>query len=159
MKKNLKVLCTAVAMGCLMAFPSFAAETKSEYKEDVAPIRNEMKELETQMKPLREENKASAARYKAIRLEKKESGTLSVSKETWKKAREIHQQITAVRKSAGNFSGKALREEAKAAVKEGNYDKALQTMEEILAAKKAREKTVTEINQIWQQIDELLAGN
>ena len=48
MKKNIKILCTAAVMGCLTAFPSWAAETKAEYKEEIGPggvkspgIRNE----------------------------------------------------------------------------------------------------------------------
>ena len=81
MKKIIKILCTAAVMGCLTAFPSWAAETKAEYKEEIAPVRAELKALESEMKPIREENKASAARYKSVRLSKKETGSLSVSKE------------------------------------------------------------------------------
>ena len=108
MKKNIKILCTAAVMGCLTAFPSWAAETKAEYKEEIAPVRAELKALESEMKPIREENKASAARYKSVRLSKKETGSLSVSKETWKKAKELHSQITAIRKDMGKSTGKDL---------------------------------------------------
>lgn len=53
-------------MGCLLSFPSWAAETRAEYKEEVAPIREELRALEAELKPIREENRASAARYKSI---------------------------------------------------------------------------------------------
>ena len=39
MKKCMKLAVTTVVMGCLLSFPAFAAETRAEYKEAVAPIR------------------------------------------------------------------------------------------------------------------------
>ena len=42
MKKNLKVFCASLLLGCLMAFPAQAAETKAEYKEAITPIRSEI---------------------------------------------------------------------------------------------------------------------
>lgn len=156
MKKNIKILCTAAVMGCLTAFPSWAAETKAEYKEDIAPVRAELKALESEMKPIREENKASAARYKSVRLSKKETGSLSVSKETWKKAKELHSQITAIRKDMGKSTGKDLRQQIKTAVKEKNFHTAIQSMDQLLELKKSRQDPINEIHQIWQQIDTLL---
>ena len=156
MKKTFKVLCTAAILGCLMSSPAFAAETKAEYKEEAAPIRQELKELNDQMKPFREENKKSAARYKAIRLEKKESGSLSVSRDSWKKAKELHKQIISVRKETGETTVKSLKEQAKTAVKEQNFDTALRNLEQAAELKKEKLESLKEINQLWKQIDEVL---
>ena len=40
MKKTLITLLAAAAVSCFMAIPAFAAETKAEYKEEVAPMLN-----------------------------------------------------------------------------------------------------------------------
>lgn len=156
MKKGIRILCTAAVMGCLLSFPSWAAETRAEYKEEVAPIREELRALEAELKPIREENRASAARYRSVRLSKKETGTLSVDKDTWKKARELKKQIREIRKDMGKSTAKQLRQQAKEAVKEKNFDTAIQNMNQLLEQKKARQDSLKEINRIWQQIDELL---
>ena len=49
MKKCMKLAVATVVMGCLLSFPAFAAETRAEYKEAVAPIREELKALEEAM--------------------------------------------------------------------------------------------------------------
>lgn len=157
MKKRLKILCTTILMGCLMALPAQAAETRAEYKEEVAPIRTELKEVSENLKSLREENKASAAAYKAIRTAKKETGTLSVDKDVWKEAKELHSQIVSIRKEMGESTAKTLREEAKAAVKEKDFDTALASMKQVLEIKKERLESVEQIHTLWQQIDALLA--
>lgn len=156
MKKKIRVLCTAAVMGCLLSFPSWAAETRAEYKEEVAPVKAELQALEAEMKPLREENKAVAARYKSVRLSKKESGTLSVSKDNWHQAKELRKQITAIRKDMGESTVKSLRLKTKEALKEKDFDTALQNMNQILEQKKARQESIKEIHGIWQQIDALL---
>lgn len=61
MKKCMKLAVTTVVMGCLLSFPAFAAETRAEYKEAVAPIREELKALEEEMDAVRTENKALSA--------------------------------------------------------------------------------------------------
>lgn len=156
MKKQIRIFFTAAAMGCLLSFPAWAAETRAEYKEEVAPVKEELRALEAELKPLREENKAAAARYKSVRLSKKETGSLSVSKDTWKKAKELHKQITAIRKDMGKSNVKNLRLQAKAALKEKDFDTALHNMNQILEEKKARQDSAKEIHEIWQQIDALL---
>lgn len=158
MKKALRTLCMAAAVTCCMAFPAMAAETKAEYKEEVAPIKSEIKELESQAKPLREENKRVAAAYKSIRLNKKENGTLSISKANWKKAKELHKEITAIRaeyKPAGE-KAKVIRAHIKESVKNKDFDAAINGMNQILERKKSGLERLEKTNEIWAQIDELL---
>lgn len=156
MKKNFKVFCASLLLGCLMAFPSQAAETKAEYKEAITPIRSEIQEINHNLKTLREDNKASAAVYKAVRTSKKGNGSLPIDKANWKKAKELHSQITSIRKNMEKSSIKALHQNARTAVKQKDYDAALQTMENILDIKEQRLKDVKQMHEIWQEIDELL---
>ena len=51
---------------------------------------------------------------------------------------------------------KALHQNARTAVKQKDYDAALQTMENILDIKEQRLKDVKQMHEIWQEIDELL---
>lgn len=115
-----------------------------------------MKEINDQIKSLREENKETAAKYKAIRQEKKESGQLSIDKENWKKAKELHKEIRNIRRETETGKIKKLKAEAKAAVKEGSFDTALDCMNQVLEEKKARLENLQKLNDIWDQIDELL---
>ena len=112
MKKCMKLAVTTVVMGCLLSFPAFAAETRAEYKEAVAPIREELKALEEEMDAVRTENKALSARFSEIRQIRKETGELIVSKDTWKKARELKARIREVRSSMDSLSIKSLRTQA-----------------------------------------------
>lgn len=156
MKKKIATLCAAAALTCISAFPALAAETKAEYKEAAAPIYSELKALNEEMKPLHEEKKAIAAKYKSIKMEKKNTGTLSVSKENWQKAKELRSKIKEIRKSQGEQTVKAIRTEAKAAVKAKDFDGALEHLEQALELKKSRSEDFKEIHEIWQQIDALL---
>lgn len=156
MKKKIAVLWAAVALTCFTAFPAMAAETRSEYKEAAAPIRSEMKTTEEAMKPLREENKAISARYKAVRTEKKNTKTLPISEENWEKAKELRGKITEIRKNQGEQTVKSVREEAKAAAKEQDFDGALEKLSQASELKKSRLEDLIEINELWQQIDALL---
>lgn len=156
MKKGIKILYAAAALSCFLSFPALAAETRSEYKEESSSIRSELKALEENMSPLRTENKAVAAKYKAIRLDKKNTGTLSISKENWQQARELHGQIKEIRSNMSGESVKNLRLQAKTALKEKNYDTALQNLEKALEVKQSKQEPMEQINEIWKQIDELL---
>ena len=142
MKKCMKLAVTTVVMGCLLSFPAFAAETRAEYKEAVTPIREELKALEEEMDEIRQ-----------IR---KETGELIVSKDTWKKARELKARIREVRSSMDRLSIKSLRTQARAAVKEKDFDAALKAMGEAMEQKQDRLDSLREINAIWKQIDDLL---
>ena len=155
MKKRFKTLCAAAVLTCCMAFPALAAETKAEYKEAAAPVRSELKSLEAEMKPIREENKAAAAKYKSIRLEKK-NGSLSISSEDFKAAKELHKKITEIRKERKESTAKSFKAEAKNAVKAKDFDAALQNMNKVLDVKKDRLDSLKEINSLWDQIDDLL---
>ena len=153
MKKCMKLAVTTVVMGCLLSFPAFAAETRAEYKEAVTPIREELKALEEEMDAVRTENKALSARFSEIR---QETGELIVSKDTWKKARELKARIREVRSSMDSLSIKSLRTQARAAVKEKDFDAALKAMGEAMEQKQDRLDSLKEINAIWKQIDDLL---
>lgn len=158
MKKTVRTLCMAAAVTCCMAFPAMAAETKAEYKEEIAPIKSEIKELEAQAKPLREENKRVAAAYKSVRLNKKENGALSISKANWKKAKELHKEIAAIRaeyKPAGE-TAKVIRAHIKESVKNKDFDAAISGMNQILERKKTNLERLEKTNEIWTQIDEFL---
>lgn len=157
MKKNLKVFCASLLLGCLMAFPAQAAETKAEYQEAITPIRSEIEEINHDLKTLREDNKTSAAAYKAVRTSKKENGSLTIDKTNWKKAKELLNQITSIRKNMEKSSIKELYQNAHTAVKQKNYDAALQTMENILDIKERKLKDIKQLHEIWQEIDDLLA--
>lgn len=156
MKKKLATLCAAAALTCFAAFPAFAAENKTEYKEAAAPIRSELETLRNEMKPLREENKAIAAKYKSIRLEKKNTGTLSISQENWKKINQLRSEIKELRTEKGEDTVKSLRAEAKAAAKGNDFDGALESLDQALELKKSRSVHLKEVNEIWRQIDALL---
>lgn len=157
MKKCMKLAVATVVMGCLLSFPAFAAETRAEYKEAVAPpIREELKALEEEMDAVRTENKALSARFSEIRQIRKETGELIVSKDTWKKARELKARIREVRSSMDSLSIKSLRTQARAAVKEKDFDAALKAMGEAMEQKQDRLDSLKEINAIWKQIDDLL---
>lgn len=157
MKKNLKVFCVSLLLGCLIAFPAQAAETKAEYKEAITPIRSEIEEINHDLKALREDNRASSAAYKAVRASKKGKGSLAIDKANWKKAKELHSQITSIYKNMEKSSIKELHQNAHTAVEQKDYDAALQTMENILDIKEQRLKAIKQVHEIWQEIDELLA--
>ena len=93
------------------------------------------------------------AEYKEIR---KETGELIVSKDTWKKARELKARIREVRSSMDSLSIKSLRTQARAAVKEKDFDAALKAMGEAMEQKQDHLESLKEINAIWKQIDDLL---
>lgn len=156
MKKCMKLAVTTVIMGCLLSFPAFAAETRAEYKEAVTPIREELKALEEEMDTVRTENKALSARFSEIRQIRKETGELTVSKDTWKQARELKARIREVRSSMDSLSIKSLRTQARTAVKEKDFDAALKAMGEAMEQKQDRLDSLREINAIWKQIDGLL---
>ena len=52
---------------------------------------------------------------------------------------------------------KELYQNAHTAVKQKNYDAALQTMENILDIKERKLKDIKQLHEIWQEIDDLLA--
>ena len=114
------------------------------------------KALEEEMDAVRTENKALSARFSEIRQIRKETGELIVSKDTWKKARELKARIREVRSSMDSLSIKSLRTQARAAVKEKDFDAALKAMGEAMEQKQDRLDSLKEINAIWKQIDDLL---
>ena len=64
--------------------------------------------------------------------------------------------IREVRSSMDSLSIKSLRTQARAAVKEKDFDAALKAMGEAMEQKQDRLDSLKEINAIWKQIDDLL---
>lgn len=156
MKKKIATLYAAAVLTCFTVFPSMAAETRAEYKQEASPIRNELQAMEEEMKPLRQENKDISAKYKSIRLEKKNTQTLSVSRENWKKAKELRGKISEIHKKQGETTVSSLRKEAAAAAKEKDFNGALEKLYQASELKKSRLEDLKEMNEIWHQIDALL---
>ena len=88
--------------------------------------------------------------------QRKNGQTLSVEKENWKKAKELHKSLVEIRKEMKATAVKPLKAEAKAQVKAKEFDSAIGTLNEVLDAKKARLASLKEINEIWEQIDSLI---
>lgn len=156
MRKSTKISVIAASLACMMAFPSFAATTKTEFQESSAKIREELKAIEEQMKPLREENKAVSEACKAIRMEKKEAGTLPIDSADWEAVVKLCKEMQETRKTFDHDEIKNLRARAKSAKESGDYDLALSYLEDALEAKKDRLKNLETINDYWDQINELI---
>lgn len=154
--KFMKPICAAAVLSCLMAFPSFAAETAEEYRTEAAVIQNEMKALEEEITPLKEENADISEKYSAVKAAWKEGQSLSISEENWEKARELRHEIKSVRETLSGISAKGQRASIKTAVQNGEYDSALAAMDQLLESKKAALEPTKQINAIWKQIEELL---
>lgn len=156
MKNLKKLLCTTAIFTCLATAPAFAAESRAEYKEEVAPIQQELKTVYEEIKAIRAENKEISSKYKAIRLEKKETGTLSIENEDWKKAKELYGKIKDIRDDKDSVNVKDLRAAAKVSLQNKDFDAALESMTQALDAKKATLESLREINAVWDEISEYL---
>ena len=156
MKKIFTAATVALTLGCMMSFPSFAAETRAEYRKEAVPIREELQSLNEEIGKLREEIKETSSDFKEIRLTRKETGVLSVDKETWKEARALHSQIREIRSETDSSSVKSIRAQAKAAADEGHFDEALNYLNTALEEKQERLKDLKSIHALWEQIDTLL---
>lgn len=153
-------LFVAAVFTCLAAFPAFAAESKQECREEAAAIRVEIQELRDEIEAVRAENTEIAERYRAIAAGWRESRVLpdEIDEETWNQAREIHKEIKPIR-DAGKADNVQIEQGAyRDRFQSGDYDAALDVLEQRLKNRKNDLKTVQEINGIWKQVDELLGG-
>lgn len=162
-KINYAILCTAVSLSCLTAFPSFADVTKEDYKTESAQIRAQRKETKAEIDALREANDAVKKRYEAI----KEAGELpeTITREEWEQIVGLRRQVNAekagnneetVKESGKPAEGEKKNSAVRDAVREGDYETALMLLNAQLEESKAMLEQLQEKNQIWLQIDGLM---
>lgn len=169
MKTNMKrtILCAAVSLSCLTAFPAFAEVTKEEYKTESAEIREQCKEVKAQIDALRQANEAIKERYKTMKSSIKEDKELpeTITPETWKQLASLRQQVNAekaeensdgARESSKPAEGEKKNSAVKAAVQSGDYEAALEFLNTRLAERKAMLENLQAKHEIWQQIDDLI---
>ena len=156
MKKTIRTLVTAMAIGACMCVPAFAAETKEEFQAESESYYTQMKELNAQIDPLRENNKQLSDKFQEIGKAYKESGTLPVSEDTWNQVKELRKSLSAYQSDKSASTVKEIRAAAKAAAGSGDYDAALTSIKEAVASKEARLEKAKAANDIWHQIDALL---
>lgn len=157
MKKATVLLCSA-ALTCLMSFPAFAAQTKDEYKEESTVVRQELESTTESIKALQKENKEISKECSELRKSQKESKQLKDNKDTWSQVNELKDSLTDIRVSYTESSSqvRVLKAKAKAHAKDGNYDQAISDLNEALNQKKASLTYMQQMNDIWDQIDQLL---
>ena len=156
MNKKLKLFCVTAAIASCMSIPAFAAESKEEYQTEAAVISADLESVEEQLETLRNANRIVSDKYKALCAERKESGTLSIDKDTWAQAKELHKEASQYRVSKEDTSYKTMRASIKESLSSNDYDTALDTLNQILDSKKARLEKMTKTNELMQQIDALL---
>lgn len=156
MNKKLKLFCVTAAIASCMSIPAFAAETKEEYQAESAVISADLESVEAQLETLRNANSAVSDKYKALCAERKESGTLSVDKDIWQQAKELHKEASQYRVGKDETSYKTMRASVKDSLSSDNYNAALDTLNQILDSKKARLENMEKVNELMQQIDALL---
>lgn len=155
MKKSIKLFFATTALGTILSIPTFAAETKAEYKEAATPIIYEIKNLNDDLSKIREENILSAQNYKNIRLSLKQNKNLT-EKENWLKAKDLRKQIIEIRKNINNESIKELYNSKKVAMQNKDYNSALSSLQNILTEKENKLNLLKQIRGIWDNIDSLL---
>lgn len=169
MKTKMKraILCAAVSLSCLTAFPAFAEVTQEEYKTESAEIREECKEIKAEIDALRQADEAIKERYKAMQSSIKENKELpeNITPEIWKQLTSLRKQVNAektkgssdgTRESNKPAEGKKKNSAVKNAVQSGDYEAALESLNAHLAESKAMLENLQAKHEIWQQIDDLM---
>ena len=154
--KKIKLFCTTAMIAGCMSISALAADTQEEYKAQSAPITAEIEAINTQLQTLNTENKAVSAKYKSICSQRKQSGTLSVDKEVWDQVKAIHKEASEYKVSKEEATSKAMRASVKASVAGGNYNAALDTLNQVLSMKQERLSKMQKTNELLQQIASLL---
>lgn len=157
MKKAPLILCTA-ALVCMMNFPVFAAETKSEYKNEAAQIRQELENTGKEIKSLKAENKAVSDACKAAKKAQKEAGKLKENKEMWKQVNALKDNLENIHVSyvEADSQVKVLKAKTRQDAKDKKYDEALSKLNQALEQKKDALDSARQMNEIWDQIEELI---
>lgn len=157
LKKTAMMLCTA-AMACTMSFPAFAAQTRAEYKTESAQTRQELESTGNAIKAIQDENKTASESCRETRKAQKEAGQLKENKEDWKQVKELKNTIPGIRVSFVESTGQVrlLKAQAKEDAAEGRYDEALSKLDQALNEKKKALEYMEQINDVWDQIDQLI---
>lgn len=157
MKKTPLILCTA-ALVCIMNFPVFAAETKSEYKNESAQIRREMENTGKEIRSLKAENKAASDALKAVKKAQKEAGKLKENKELWKQVNALKDNLEDARVSyvEADSQVKVLKAKNRQDAKDKKYDDAISKLNQALEQKKDALDSARQMNEIWDQIEQLI---
>lgn len=157
MKRTPLLLCTA-ALVCIMNFPVFAAETKSEYKNESAQIRREMENTGKEIKNLKAENKTVSDACKAAKKAQKEAGKLKENKEMWKQVNTLKDNLEDIRVSyvEADSQVKVLKAKNRQDAKDKKYDEAISKLNQALEQKKDALDSARQMNEIWDQIDQLI---
>lgn len=169
MKTNMKrtILCAALSLSCLTAFPTFAEVTKEEYKTESAKIREESKEIKAEIDALRQANEAIKERYKAMQSCIKEDKELpeTMTPEIWDQIRNLRKQVNGenvkegsdeVRESNRPAEGEKKNSAVKNAVQNGDYEAALEFLNTRLEESKSMLENLKAKHEIWQQMDGLM---
>ena len=157
MKKTPLILCTA-ALVCIMNFPVFAAETKSEYKNESAQIRREMENTGKEIRSLKAENKVVSDALKAAKKAQKEAGKLKENKELWKQVNALKDNLEDARVSyvEADSQVKVLKAKNRQDAKDKKYDDAISKLNQALEKKKDALDSARQMNEIWDQIEKLI---
>lgn len=169
MKTNMKrtILCAALSLSCLTAFPAFAEVTKEEYKTESAKIREECREVKVEIDALRQANEAIKERYKAMQISIKEDKELpeTITPEIWEQIRNLRRRVNGenakegsdeVRESNRPVEGEKKNSAVQNAVQNGDYEAALEFLNTRLAERKDMLESLKAKHEIWQQMDDLM---
>lgn len=168
MKNLLKVIMFISMILSIGSMTAFATNTKNPvskyitndnkdakahaYIEKSNAIRAEINIYTTKIKELREFNESVNAKLKELNAKYKSDKSI-VSSDKMKQIKELKKSLQSVEKQE-----KLVTEDdsIKTLVKNKEYDKALNKLNETLEAKKTQLKVVQERNAIWHQIDALI---
>lgn len=156
MNRMIRTAAAAAAIAAMLSSTAFAAETRKEYRQEVAPVNAEISQINAELKALRAENKAASDLFRQIRLQKKQSGELSVSADCWSEAKGIRSEINEIGSIVIPNEMKNLRSQARTYVQEGDYDSALSVMKEALEKKQEQLARLKVKNELWNRINTLL---
>lgn len=159
--KAVITLTIILSIGSMTAFAAnqnksaLTAEQKAarqEYKQKADVIRSEINVYTTQIKELKEYNAKVNSKVKELNQMYKADKN-SVDSDKMKQIKELRKSIQNIEKQE-----KIVNEDdsVKSLANSGQYDKALERLNQILEAKKAQLKVVQERNAIWHQIDALI---
>ena len=141
-----------------MNFPVFAAETKSEYKNESAQIRREMENTGKEIRSLKAENKVVSDALKAAKKAQKEAGKLKENKELWKQVNALKDNLEDARVSyvEADSQVKVLKAKNRQDAKDKKYDDAISKLNQALEKKKDALDSARQMNEIWDQIEKLI---
>ncbi len=156
--KKLKLFfATTAIVGC-MSVSAFAAENKDEYKAQAAPITAEIEAINSQLQTLNNANKAVTTKYKAICAQRKANGSTSIDQDVWDKVKALHDEAAQYKVGKEEATTKAMRASVKESLAGGNYNGALDTLNQVLAKKQERLTKMQKTNEILQQIAALIGA-